>query len=334
MPVSPQVSVIVPSYNHAPFLAQRLDSILGQTFQDFELIFLDDASADHTREVFARYADNPRIRAMANERNSGSVFKQWNRGLGMARGEYVWIAESDDYADPKFLATLVALLDRWPSVGVAYCESRKVNPVGEPLSLASEWYGNTYQTDRWRSSFVAGGAAEARDYALAGSPIANASCALFRRTLALAAGGAQENLRLTGDWLFWVTLFGVGDVAFECQALNFYRQHEGAVSSHAVRSGIDLEEFYHMANHVRARFSPAPGLVERTRKLLFDRWLWRSLSRESGISWRQQRRIHAKACIFDPGIGSRLVVRGLQARLKSWGKKLRRGGAGPNDSGD
>jgi glycosyltransferase involved in cell wall biosynthesis len=329
MATPPKVSVIVPSYNHASYLAQRLDSILAQTFQDFELIFLDDASPDHTREVFDRYAQNPRIRAVFNEQNSGNVFKQWNRGLGMARGEYVWIAESDDYADPEFLATLVATLEAQPEVGVAYCESRKVDPAGEPLGLASEWYGATYRTDRWRASFVAEGTDEARDYALAGSPIANASCALFRRNLAIAAGGATEDLRLTGDWLFWVTLFGSAKVAFESRPLNFNRQHEGSVSSHSVRSGVDLEEFYRMANHVRSRFSPAPGLVERTRGMLFDRWLWRSLRRDSEINWRQQRRIHAEASTFDPGIGFRLLVRGLQARLGSLGRKLRLGGARP-----
>ncbi len=323
MATPPKVSVIVPSYNHAPYLAQRLDSILAQTFQDFELLFLDDASPDHTREVFARYAQNPRIRAVLNERNSGNVFKQWNRGLGMAQGEYVWIAESDDYADPEFLATLVARLEAHPEVGVAYCESRKVNPAGEPLGLASEWYGATYRTDRWRSSFVAEGVAEARDYALAGSPIANASCAEFRRSLAQAVGGAPEQLRLTGDWLFWVTLFGSAKVAFECRALNFYRQHEGSVSSHSVRSGVDLEEFYRVANHVRSQFSPAPELVERTRIMLFDRWFWRSLRRDAEITWGRHRRIYFHARQFDPGIGRRFVARWLQARAKGVLAKLR-----------
>ena len=323
MATPPKVSVIVPSYNHAPYLAQRLDSILAQTFQDFELLFLDDASPDHTREVFARYAQNPRIRAVLNERNSGNVFKQWNRGLGMAQGEYVWIAESDDYADPEFLATLVATLEAQPEVGVAYCESRKVDPAGEPLGLVSEWYGATYRTDRWRASFVAEGTDEARNYALAGSPIANASCALFRRNLAIAAGGATEDLRLTGDWLFWVTLFGSAKVAFESRPLNFYRQHEGSVSSHSVRSGVDLEEFYRMANHVRSQFSPAPELVERTRIMLFDRWFWWSLRRDAEITWGRHRRIYFHARQFDPGIGRRFAARWLRTRAEGVLSKLR-----------
>ena len=104
----PRVSIIVPNFNHEPYLAQRLDSIFGQVEQDFELIFLDDASTDRSLEVFERYADDPRVRAVFNETNSGCPFVQWNRGFELARGEFVWLAESDDFAEPDFLSALLA----------------------------------------------------------------------------------------------------------------------------------------------------------------------------------------------------------------------------------
>jgi len=110
----PKVSVIVPNYNHARYLRQRVDSVLGQTFQDFELILLDDCSTDESRSVLSSYAGNPRVRIEFNEVNSGSTFKQWNKGVRLARGEYVWIAESDDYADPQLLERLVSRLDAEP----------------------------------------------------------------------------------------------------------------------------------------------------------------------------------------------------------------------------
>src|ERR1700747_3572036 len=110
----PKVSVIVPNYNHARFLPKRIDSILGQSFQDFELILLDDCSSDDSRSILSQYASNPRVKIDFNEVNSGSAFKQWNKGVHLARGEYVWIAESDDYADPRFFERLVAVLDRDP----------------------------------------------------------------------------------------------------------------------------------------------------------------------------------------------------------------------------
>ena len=92
----PKVSVVVPNYNHGRFLDRRLGSILNQTFQDFERIFLDDASTDNSKEVFGHYNDDPRIRSSFNSANGGSTFVQRNRGIEMARSEYIWTTEADD----------------------------------------------------------------------------------------------------------------------------------------------------------------------------------------------------------------------------------------------
>src|SRR5438874_12277656 len=88
VPGMPKVTVVIPSYNHGRFLAARLDSVLNQTYHDFEVLFLDDASTDDSPEVFARYRDHPRLRSVLNTVNGGSVFRQWNRGVREARGEY------------------------------------------------------------------------------------------------------------------------------------------------------------------------------------------------------------------------------------------------------
>src|SRR6266576_4746622 len=98
-PNMPNVSVVVPNYNHARFLRQRIDSVLGQTYQDFEVILLDDCSTDQSRSIIGEYQNDPRVRVELNKRNSGSTFKQWNKGVWLVRGEYVWIVESDDDAD-------------------------------------------------------------------------------------------------------------------------------------------------------------------------------------------------------------------------------------------
>ena len=97
------VSIIVPNYNHARFLPERLNSIFNQTFQDYEVILLDDASTDNSVEILNRYAANPKVsHFIVNQENSGSPFKQWKRGIDLARGEFVWIAESDDYSNTTF----------------------------------------------------------------------------------------------------------------------------------------------------------------------------------------------------------------------------------------
>ena len=77
------VSVIVPCYNHAPYLKQRIESILNQTYQNFELILLDDVSPDESAEILLSYKDHPKVsHCIINEKNSGSTFHQWNKSAG------------------------------------------------------------------------------------------------------------------------------------------------------------------------------------------------------------------------------------------------------------
>lgn len=100
---SPTVSIIVPNYNHSKYLNQRLDSILNQTYQDFEVILLDDVSSDNSVEILQAYSKHPKVsHLIVNEQNSGNTFKQWQKGIALAKGTFVWIAESDDFCEPHF----------------------------------------------------------------------------------------------------------------------------------------------------------------------------------------------------------------------------------------
>ena len=90
-----KVSVIMPNYNHAPYLKERMDSILWQDYPDLEVILLDDASTDNSVSILNEYTNHPRVKTLVvNDTNSGNPFLQWQRGLQEATGEYVWIAES------------------------------------------------------------------------------------------------------------------------------------------------------------------------------------------------------------------------------------------------
>jgi glycosyltransferase involved in cell wall biosynthesis len=87
---SPLVSIIVPNYNHEKFLKKRLDSIFNQTFQDFEVILMDDCSTDDSRIILSDYAKNSKVsHCIFNESNSGNTFKQWVKGLVWQRKAYL-----------------------------------------------------------------------------------------------------------------------------------------------------------------------------------------------------------------------------------------------------
>lgn len=107
------VSIILPNYNHYTYLPKRLDSILNQTYQDFEVILLDDASTDDSIFLLEKYKNHPKVsHFIKNKENSGSPFIQWHKGLLLAKGEITWIAESDDVCDLDFLEKLIPLLSK------------------------------------------------------------------------------------------------------------------------------------------------------------------------------------------------------------------------------
>src|SRR5688572_4442057 len=109
---NPLVSVIIPNYNHAEYLRNRIDSVLNQTFQDIEVILLDDYSADRSLEILREYSDHPKVsHIVANDANSGSTFRQWEKGIDLAIGDWVWIAESDDWCETTFLESVLEYID-------------------------------------------------------------------------------------------------------------------------------------------------------------------------------------------------------------------------------
>jgi glycosyltransferase involved in cell wall biosynthesis len=106
------ISIIVPNFNHASFLKERPDSVFNQTYQDFEVILLDDCSTDNSLEVLQEYANHPKVaHFVINEQNTGSTFKQWKKGIELAKGEWIWIAESDDWCEPSLLQELPKLIN-------------------------------------------------------------------------------------------------------------------------------------------------------------------------------------------------------------------------------
>src|SRR5258706_9778611 len=118
----PKVSVIIPNYNHAPFLKQRIDSVLNQTYLDLEVIILDDRSTDNSGGIIESYRGHPKVVSIVyNEANSGSPFGQWKKGVRLVNGKYIWIAESDDWAEPDLLDKLIALAEGNDNIGIAFC---------------------------------------------------------------------------------------------------------------------------------------------------------------------------------------------------------------------
>ncbi|MBK5721224.1 glycosyltransferase [Dysgonomonas sp. Marseille-P4677] len=229
----PLVSIIIPNYNHSPYLKQRIDSVLEQLFQDFELIILDDCSTDDSRSIIDKYSSSNKIsQIIFNEYNSGSTFLQWKKGFFLAKGKYIWIAESDDYADTSFLEKLVPLLEDNPDCNIAFSESYAIDEYNN--ILPDDWDRN-----KGLKSSVSefDGKAFVRARMLFNNSIYNASMALFRKAALTYIDDRFMDFKYCGDWYFWNKVCFQGSVIRYNEKLNYFRQHAQKVTPKAEAEG-------------------------------------------------------------------------------------------------
>ena len=228
------VSVIVPNYNHAPYLRQRIDSILNQTFQDFELILLDDCSKDNSREVLLSYKDNPHVtHVVFNEQNSGSAFHQWKKGIELAQGEWVWIAESDDLAEPEFLDRMVESTQGISDCSLVTCISRIVDENDKLIWMPSaDGAAVTFRGEEFIQKRLS-----------SGNGIDNvSSCLIRRRNFHPEQSYLYERMRLCGDWMFYLLLAEQGSIVDLHVPLNHFRQHSTNTTMKGEHLGLTLLE--------------------------------------------------------------------------------------------
>lgn len=230
------VSVIVPNYNHGKFLKQRIDSILEQTYQNFEVIILDDCSPDNSRDIIEQYRNHKKIsHIIYNEINSGSTFKQWNKGISLAKGELIWIAESDDFAEPDLLQKLKSEFDTDAELGIAYCQSNMVN---EKNKVTGSWKFWTEDLDAelFEKGFKMSGKEYVEKFILYKNTIPNASAVLFKKNLYEMIGGADINILKCSDWITWIKMLLISKIVFIPEPVNNYRYHENSVIAMAKKN--------------------------------------------------------------------------------------------------
>ena len=227
----PRVSVIVPNFNYADLLRARLASITSQDLPVYEIIVLDDASTDTSVErlqaLRVEVAPIPQLHLA--ETNGGSVFRQWAKGVAIARGDFIWIAEVDDLAMPTLLSTLIPEMQRDPSIVMAYCQSRPIDDAGKISAPDYCGWTDDLSTERWKASYVCLGGDEVRAALGVKNTIPNVSAAVFRRDV--LAGVLLEHIDeiaafpSAGDWLTYIRVLQHGQILFDPLPANLHRRH-------------------------------------------------------------------------------------------------------------
>lgn len=293
---TPRVSVIVPNYNHAPYLRERLDSIVNQTFSDWELIILDDASTDDSILIIREYeARDPRITFLPQTTNSGSPFAQWNKGVARAQGEFIWIAESDDRAHPALLEVLTAELDAHPEAVLAYAQTVLIDEHGQTLHSFAKNLEFVFQTDFFNHSFVADGRAMVHRFMARHNMVPNASGVLMRKEHYLAIGGPPMDWKLNGDWLFYSQLFLRGSVVFNARELNAFRVHQATQRQRANANSRVYGELLMLTNFMEMEAGVDPATVALARKEYAEWWAWSLFRQEwNHAFWSANRTLYRR----------------------------------------
>ncbi len=220
------ISVIIPNFNHAKYLNQRIDSVLNQTYQNFEIIILDDCSVDDSKSIIETYRNHPKLASIQyNTVNSGSTFLQWEKGINLAKGNYIWIAESDDYASDQFLESLVNIINYNQNIGLAYCGSNTVDEDGKTIgSLTLDVVNNK---DNY---YLNNGYDECRNAFFFHPIVPNASAVLFKKENFYKIDASFKQYKICGDWQFWIDICFDNNLVYLPQCLNYFRQTNTSVS--------------------------------------------------------------------------------------------------------
>lgn len=214
------VAICLPVYNGDRFLRDALESVLAQTFGDFELIAVDDCSSDSSRAILSEYAQrDPRIRVIFNENNLG-LFQNYNRCLNEAKAAFIKPFAQDDILAPTMLEKVVAAFGRYPTARLISTGKRWLGTNGETLktfelfkenTLVSSWEVITYnliQLSNW-----------------VGEPSTVTFRSEYRGT------GFDTTLFHYGDIDYWFRIIEGGDYLYLNDTLCGFRRHEGSATS-------------------------------------------------------------------------------------------------------
>lgn len=222
------VSIIVASYNHAEYLEERMDSLINQTYQNIEILVIDDCSKDASVEVLRKYESHPKVNLIVREKNGGWVTVS-NQGVTISKGEFIIFANCDDSCEPQMIEKLVASMNKNQTAGISYCRSKMIdeggNLLGDDFVIRANNFKNKCQYDVLITKEDMG------LFLLHSCVIPNLSAALFRKDCYLSSGGMTSVYKVCADWDLFFRVVEHFDVAYVAEPLNNFRQHKTTIRS-------------------------------------------------------------------------------------------------------
>jgi glycosyltransferase involved in cell wall biosynthesis len=230
----PKVSAVLPNYNYAGYLKKRINSILEQDYPMQELIILDDCSRDNSCEIIQDYVKQypDFIHFYPNTQNAGNVFKQWGKGLKLAQGEYVWIAEADDLSDHRFLQKIMGKMLMHPDMVMCYSQSKMMDENDNITAENYFCYTDDVDDSIWKKDYVIGCEQELQNHMSVKNTIPNVSGVVFKNRDFSKSLEAAMQYTVAGDWRVYVDILRQGGtIGFVAESLNYHRRHTNSVTT-------------------------------------------------------------------------------------------------------
>ncbi|MEP6512763.1 MAG: glycosyltransferase family A protein [Parafilimonas sp.] len=235
MQTSPKVSILIPTYNYAHYLDEAIQSVIKQTYKDFELIIIDDHSKDNTDEVIQKYLTDSRVSYFKNKNNLGLV-GNWNECLAHARGEYIKFLCADDKFCPLLLEKFVTVMEQFPNVSLvtSYKEQFGSKPGIKELPFKGLHEGKKIILHTLNN------------YGWLGEPTA----VMFRR-LNLKIGNFRPDVTWLPDWEMWLRQLSVGDCYIIPEPLALIRNHAGQLTKKVIKNFLNYFEEYELCKAIK-----------------------------------------------------------------------------------
>ncbi len=302
---SPQISVVMPVYNGEPYLAEAVESVLNQSFTDFEFIIINDASSDQTAKILADYSrQDQRIKLFTNQFRLG-IIQNLNKGLSLAQGEYIARQDADDISLPQRFEKQVQRLKEHPETVLVSCNLEIIDFEGKHL----------YELRRsCHPGLVAW-------YLLFQNRLAGHSQVMFRKAVALKLDGYSEAKLHIEDYDLWSRLANIGSIDILPEILLKYRSHENSISStnsskqvdsslvqsklnieHLLHTNIDtevvraLKAFWALPDqniHFPALMQMTPGMLQKSLRQIYLAFL-----NKSELMWEKKWMAKQLACLI------------------------------------
>jgi len=237
-----KVSVVVTSYNHAKFLERRMESLVNQTYQNMEILVIDDCSTENNVEILRRYESHPKVKLLLRQHNGGWVTVT-NQGIGLTSGEFILIAQCDDECDPRMIERLVGAMNRHPTAGIAFCRSLLVDQHNRVLGDDFAVRERSFRARCADDTLLSG--AEMIRFLMYSCVIPNMSALLIRRSCIDVVGSLNSAYAVCVDWELFFRIAAQYDVFYIAEPLNSFRQHRSTIRS-TTKDKVIYEEYFRL----------------------------------------------------------------------------------------